>query len=279
MSQDLDRFEETRRAADEIRKRCLLVPNVGVILGSGLGAFADNLDDAVAIPYGEIPGWPVSSVVGHSGRFVVGASNGVAVAALQGRAHLYEGREMADVVFGIRVLHQLGVRKVVVTNAAGAVNKSFPAGSLMLISDHINLMARNPLIGPNDDRIGPRFPDMSDAYAKAFRELAKKEAAALGISLSEGVYAGLLGPSYETPAEIRMLRAIGADAVGMSTVPEVIAAAHAGMKVLGISCLTNMAAGVLDQKLNHEEVLAAGKAIANDLLALLRAVLPTLAKA
>ncbi len=274
-----DEFERSLEAAAAIRARAPIEPAAGVILGSGLGAFGDSLDDAVAIPYDEIPHWPRSSVVGHSGRLVLGRSAGVPVAVLQGRAHYYEGHSLATVVFPVRVLFQLGIRRLVVTNAAGAIRPDFRSGSLMLINDHINLVGSNPMIGPNDERFGARFFDMTEAYDRALRDRTKAAAAKLGIALSEGVYVSLTGPSYETPAEIRMLRTLGADAVGMSTVPEVIAANHCGMKVLALSCLSNMAAGVVDQKLDHQEVLAAGRAVADSLLALLRAVLPDVAAA
>jgi len=249
---------------------------VAVVLGSGLGAFADTLDDATSISYNDIPGWPPSTAVGHAGKLVVGNIDGRLVAALAGRAHLYEGYTAQQAVFGLRTLHALGVKSVVLTNAAGGVNPAFGPGQLVLISDHINLLGQSPLTGPNDDSLGPRFPDMSEAYAKAYREAGREAGKAMGLDLPEGVYAALPGPSYETPAEIRYLRAIGADLVGMSTVPETIAANHMGMKVLGISCVTNFAAGVIDQKLDHKEVLEVGERVKGTLIELLRRVVPAL---
>lgn len=253
-------------------------PMVGVVLGSGLGAFADELSDRVEIRYDEIPGWPISTAVGHAGKLVIGKLGAVEVAAMAGRAHLYEGNSAARVVFGVRALRVLGTRSMVFTNAAGGINLAYQQGGLALISDHINLQGTNPLVGPNDDSLGPRFPDMSEVYSLEFREIAKAVASGLGIELAEGVYAGLLGPSYETPAEIRHLRAIGADLVGMSTVLEAIAANHMGMRSLGISCVTNMAAGVLPRKLDHAEVLATGAAVRDTLVRFLKALLPRLAE-
>lgn len=253
-----------------------LRPSVGVVLGSGLGAFADELTERVEIPYGEIPGWPGSTAVGHAGKLAIGKLDELAVAVMAGRAHLYEGYTPAQVVFGTRVLGRVGVRSMVYTNAAGGINQTLERGGLVLISDHINLQGVNPLVGPNDDALGPRFPDMSEAYSRAFRETAKAVAVELCIPLPEGVYAAMLGPSYETPAEIRYLRSIGADVVGMSTVLEAIAANHMGMKVLGISCVTNMAAGILRQKIQHEEVLEAGAMVRDTLVRFLKALLPRL---
>jgi purine-nucleoside phosphorylase len=250
---------------------------VGVVLGSGLGAFADALDDRKETPYSQIPGWPASTAVGHAGKLVTGRIGAADVIVLAGRAHLYEGYTAAQVTFGIRELARRGVRSLVLTNAAGAINLEYRPGDLALIIDHINLLGANPLTGPNDDSLGPRFPDMSEAYSRQYRETAKVAAADLDITLREGVYAAVPGPSYETPAEIRYLRSIGADLVGMSTVPETIAANHMGMKVLGISCVTNMAAGILSQKLVHTEVLETGERVRDTLIALLRAVIPDLA--
>ena len=250
---------------------------VGVVLGSGLGAFADTLDDRHEMPYSKIPGWPQSTAVGHAGKLVDGRIGDTPVIVLAGRAHLYEGYTPAQVTFGIRELHKRGVRSVVLTNAAGGVNTSYKPGDLVLISDHINLLGANPLTGPNDDSLGPRFPDMSEAYAADYRDIAKAAGAKLGLTLKEGVYAAMSGPSYETPAEIRYLRTIGADLVGMSTVPETIVANHMGMKVLAISCVTNMAAGILKQKLVHSEVLEVGERVRDTLIKLLRAVIPRLA--
>jgi purine-nucleoside phosphorylase len=261
-----------------VESQTAIRPSIGVVLGSGLGAFAEELEGPVEIPYSEIPGWPVSTAVGHAGKLVLGGLSGVSVAVMSGRAHLYEGNTPAQSVYGVRVLGSLGVRSMVFTNAAGGINLAFQRGGLVLISDHINLQGCNPLVGPNDDSLGPRFPDMSEAYSRAYLETAKQVAAQLGIAVSEGVYAALLGPSYETPAEIRYLRAIGADLVGMSTALEVIAANHMGMKSLGISCVTNMAAGVLPQKLRHEEVLQTGAEVAGTLVRFLKALLPRLAQ-
>ncbi len=259
-----------------LRDRVKATPRVAVVLGSGLGAFADRVEEPIVIPYSEIPDWPQSTAVGHAGKLVFGTLAGTPVAVMSGRAHLYEGHPMHKVVFGVRTLGQLGVRSVVFTNAAGGINLAYGQGALVLISDHINLQGANPLTGPNDDSLGPRFPDMSDAYDAEFRAKAKQVGAALGIDLAEGVYAGLAGPSYETPAEIRYLRAIGADLVGMSTVPEVIAARHMGIRCLAISCVTNMAAGILPQKINHEEVLETGARVRDKLVALLAALVPQL---
>jgi len=251
-------------------------PTVGVVLGSGLGAFANALTDRVDIAYHDIPGWPGSTAVGHAGKLIIGRLGDVTVAVMAGRAHLYEGYSPAQVTYGVRVLGSLGVKSMVFTNAAGGINLSLQRGGLVLISDHINLQGCNPLCGPNDDLLGPRFPDMSEAYSRDFREKAKQVAAEQCIPIAEGVYAAMLGPNYETPAEIRYLRIIGADVVGMSTVPEVIVANHMGMKVLGISCVTNMAAGILQQKINHEEVLETGAMVRDTLLRFLKALLPQL---
>jgi purine-nucleoside phosphorylase len=250
---------------------------IGVVLGSGLGAFADTLDCRKETPYAEIPGWPVSTAVGHSGKLVTGRIAGTEIIVLAGRAHLYEGYTPQQAAFGIFELARRGVESVVLTNAAGGIQLSYKPGQLVLISDHINLMGVNPLTGPNDESLGPRFPDMSEAYSSAYRELAKQAAMELGLTLDEGVYAALPGPSYETPAEIRYLRSIGADLVGMSTAPETIAANYLGMKVLAISCVTNMAAGIEARKLVHEEVLETGARARVTLAALLRKILPRLA--
>jgi purine-nucleoside phosphorylase len=252
---------------------------VGVVLGSGLGAFAEVLEDRTETPYSEIPGWPVSTAAGHSGKLVEGRIGATEVVVLAGRAHLYEGYTPQQVIFGIRELGRRGIRSVVLTNAAGAINTNYRPGDLVLISDHINLLGVNPLTGPNEESLGPRFPDMSDAYAREYREIAQRAGEELGFPLVEGVYAAVGGPSYETPAEIRYLRAIGADLVGMSTAPETIAANHMGMRVLGISCVTNMAAGVLPQKLDHAEVLEIGERVREKLAKLLTKVLPRLAAA
>ncbi|MBD3109599.1 purine-nucleoside phosphorylase [Bacillus sp. AGMB 02131] len=247
-------YESAKQSAQYIQSKITATPEIGLILGSGLGILADEIENAVAIPYSEIPNFPVSTVHGHAGQLVIGQLSGKTVIAMQGRFHHYEGYSMDKVTFPVRVMKLLGVEKLIVTNAAGGVNKGFTPGDLMLITDHINFMS-NPLIGANDERFGPRFPDMSSAYDKEFQQLARKVAADLNIEIQEGVYLGLTGPTYETPAEIRMIRTLGGDAVGMSTVPEVIVANHSSMRVLGISCITNMAAGILNQPLNHEEVI------------------------
>jgi purine-nucleoside phosphorylase len=265
------------QAIRRIREATALEPRVGVILGSGLGGLADEVQERVEIPYAEIPGWPVSTAVGHAGVLVVGTVGDVPIVVMRGRAHLYEGVGADRAVFGVRVLGRLGVRTLVVTNAAGAINESFRPGQLVLISDHVNLMGTSPLVGGNDDTLGPRFPDLSDAYDPALREAARKAAARVGIEVGEGVYAAWLGPQFETPAEIRFMRAIGGDLAGMSTVPEVIAARHMGIRCLGISVVTNMAAGVVAGKLGHEEVLAVGAEAQPRLTALLRELLLTLA--
>ena len=249
---------------------------VGIVLGSGLGAFADTLEHGFETHYSEIVGWPATTVAGHAGKLVTGRIGSQDVVVLAGRAHLYEGYSAAQVVFGIRELARRGVKSVILTNAAGGINLSYQPGDLVLISDHINLTGTNPLTGANDETLGPRFPDMTEIYTASFRELAHQTAAGFGVKLKEGVYAGLLGPSYETPAEIRYLRTIGADLVGMSTTLEAIAAAHAGMQVLGISCVTNMAAGVLPKKLVHEEVLAVGEQVRETMIKLLTAIAPQL---
>jgi purine-nucleoside phosphorylase len=249
---------------------------VGVVLGSGLGAFADTLEDRVETPYAQIAGWPSSTAVGHAGKLVEGRIGDTPVIVLAGRAHLYEGYSAQQVTFGIRELKRRRVESVILTNAAGGINLAYKPGDLVLISDHINLLGANPLTGPNDDALGSRFPDMSEAYPRMYRDMARGAGLELGLALEEGVYAAVPGPSYETPAEIRYLRAIGADLVGMSTVPETIAANHLEMKVLAISCVTNMAAGVLPQKLHHQEVLDTGARVRDTLVALLRAVITRL---
>ena len=253
----------------------------GIVLGSGLGAFADSLDHRFETLYSEIAGWPPSTAIGHAGKLVTGKLAGIDIMVLSGRAHYYEGYTAAQVTFGVRELARRGVKRIIVTNAAGGINPAYRPGELVLISDHINLMGVNPLVGPNvtgpdDEPLGPRFPDMSEAYSLEYREIARKAGKELGLDLKEGVYAGMLGPSYETPAEIRYLRTIGADLVGMSTVPEVVAAHHLGMKVLAISCVTNMAAGILPGKLVHQEVLETGARVRDTLLKLLSAIVPRL---
>ncbi|MFZ0736866.1 MAG: purine-nucleoside phosphorylase [Candidatus Acidiferrales bacterium] len=270
-------FARAERAAKFILGKTRLRPRVAVVLGSGLGAFGDGLAGAVRIPYEKIPGFPRSTAEGHAGRLVIGKAGGVDVAAMQGRVHYYEGYALQDVIFPMRVMGRLGIRAAILTNAAGGINTEFKQGALVVIRDHINLQGSNPLIGPNDTRFGPRFPDMTQGYWKSYRAIAAEEAKRLGIEVFEGVYAALTGPSYETPAEIRYLRVIGADLVGMSTAPEVIAARHMGIRVLGISCVTNMAAGILDQPLDHAEVMATGERVKGNFIALLRAVLPRIA--
>lgn len=270
-----------REAARLIESRTSLRPTIGVVLGSGLGAFADSLIHSARIPYKQIPGLPESTAIGHEGEFVVGTlgANGAGitdVAVMSGRFHLYEGYTAKQVTSGVRLFHELGIKRIVVTNAAGGINPEYAAGALVAISDHINLQGANPLVGPNNSDLGPRFPDMTEAYSSSMRAAALETARELGIRLHEGVYAAVLGPNYETPAEIRYLKAIGADLVGMSTVPEVIAANHLGMEVLAISCVTNLAAGLSGQKLNHDEVLEAGRRISSTLIKLLTALLPKL---
>ena len=265
-------------AVRRIRDATSLVPRVGVILGSGLGDLADALQGGTEIPYDEIPGWPGSTAVGHAGVLVLGSIDGVPLAVMRGRAHLYEGIGAERAVFGVRVLGRLGIRTLVVTNAAGGIDERFHPGQLVLISDHVNLQGTSPLVGPNDESLGPRFPDMSDAYDPQLRARAREAAAKLGIDLGEGVYTAWLGPQFETPAEIRFMRAIGGGLVGMSTVQEVIAARHMGIRCLGISVVTNMAAGVLPLKIDHESVLEVGAQAAGALTSLLRELVPTLSE-
>jgi purine-nucleoside phosphorylase len=270
-------FSRADGVAKFILTKTKLRPKIALVLGSGLGAFADDLTNPTRIPYEKIPGFPSSTAIGHAGRLVIGKADGIAVAAMQGRVHFYEGYSAQEVTFPMRVFNRLGVRAAILTNAAGGINLAFNQGALVVIRDHINLQGTNPLIGPNDERFGPRFPDMTEAYAKPYREITLAEAKRLGIEVHEGVYAALSGPSYETPAEIRYLRTIGADLVGMSTVPEVIVARHMGIRVLGISCVTNMAAGILDRPLVHTEVLATTERVKGQFIALLRAVIPRIA--
>jgi purine-nucleoside phosphorylase len=266
-------YDEIKRAAGAIAARVPQVPRMAVVLGSGLGDFAGSLADAVSIPYGDLPNWPASQVVGHEGRLVVGTTQGHLVAALSGRCHAYEGYDLKAVTFAVRALGLLGVKTLVLTNAAGGVNTGFAQGALMVIDDHINLTGGNPLVGANDDRFGPRFPDMSEVYSARLRRLADEAGRECGLALRHGVYVALLGPSYETPAEIRYLRTIGSDAVGMSTVPEAIAARHMGMEVLGISCITNMAAGVLPRPLDHQEVMDTARRVRGQFIALLEGII------
>ncbi|MGH9862076.1 MAG: purine-nucleoside phosphorylase [Candidatus Acidiferrales bacterium] len=274
----LAEYNKAREAAQLIRQRTPLRPRVALVLGSGLGAFADSLADARKIPYTQIPHFPVSTAIGHAGRLVVGRSGRIPVVVMQGRAHYYEGYTLQEVAFPIRVLKEFGVRVLVVTNAAGGINRRLKTHGLMLMTDHINLLGANPLRGPNYEGFGPRFPDMTEAYSKKLRAIAQKIARRLRMHMFVGVYAAVPGPSYETPAEIRALARIGADAVGMSTVPEVIVANHMGLKVLGFSSVTNMAAGISKQKIHHEEVLEAGERMAGQLTAFLQALMPALAE-
>ena len=269
-----EQFALAAAAAQLILGKTSLRPKIGLVLGSGLGAFADSLFHSTKIPFSEIPGFPRSTAVGHAGQLVIGNCANVPVAVMQGRVHLYEGYSAQQVAFPMRVFGRMGIKSVILTNAAGGINLTYKQGALVLISDHINLQGSNPLTGPNDDRFGVRFPDMTHAYDRRYREIAKEEAGKLGMTLHEGVYAALLGPSYETPAEIRYLRTIGADLVGMSTAFEVIAARHMQIKVLAISCVTNMAAGILDQPLSHQEVMETGERVRTSFEALFRAVLP-----
>ena len=271
-------FEAATRAAKLIQSRTKLRPRIGLVLGSGLGAFADELTSATRISYQRIPHFPHSTIEGHAGALVIGRVGIVPVAVMQGRVHLYEGYSAKEVGFPMRVLGRLGVRAAILTNAAGAINLDYSRGALVVIRDHINLQGTNPLLGPNDERFGVRFPDMTEAYSKPYREIALREAQRLGIGAQEGVYAALLGPSFETPAEIRYLKMVGADLVGMSTVPEVIAARQMGIRVLGISCATNLAAGISDQPLSHAEVIEASEHVKEQFVALLRAVIPAIEK-
>jgi purine-nucleoside phosphorylase len=268
----VDYYSRIDEAAEHVKARTGAPPDVAIVLGSGLGEFATSLRNAVSCAYAEIPHWPASVVVGHAGRLVVGTIRGKRVAALSGRAHFYEGHDLRTVTFPTRVLGRLGVPMIVLTNAAGGINLDFKPGTLMLIEDHLNLMGANPLIGPNDDRLGPRFPDMTEVYSRRLRAVAGEAGRAAGVALAQGVYAALHGPSYETPAEIRYLRAIGADAVGMSTVPEAIVARHMGMEVLGVSCITNPAAGVLPQPLVHDEVMEVARRVRAAFCGLLEAI-------
>jgi purine-nucleoside phosphorylase len=269
-------YDTVKAAADTIRARVPEIPQIGVVLGSGLGDFANSLGSALTIPYREIPNWPASRVVGHDGKLVVGTAGGKTIAALAGRVHLYEGHDPATVTFAVRALGLIGVKTLILTNAAGGVNTSFSQGALMVIDDHVNLMGQNPLAGPNEDRFGARFPDMTEVYSRRLRGIADRAGKKTGVALAHGVYVALLGPSYETPAEIRYLRTIGADAVGMSTVPEAIVARQMKMDVLGISCITNMAAGVLPQPIDHAEVMETGRRIRGQFIALLEGIIEQL---
>ena len=265
-------YERAEHATRVIRARINVEPRIAIVLGSGLGGFADDFDEAASIPYEEIPGFVRSTAQGHAGRLVVGKVDSVPVMAMQGRVHYYEGYSFEEVTFPIRTFKLLGIKTLILTNAAGGINVQLTQGALMVISDHVNLMGDNPLRGPNDERFGPRFPDMSAVYSPELQELVVDEAKAAGVEVRRGIYGGLSGPSYETPAEIHLLRALGADAVGMSTVPEAIVARHMGLEVLGISCITNMAAGISDEPINHEEVMATGDRVRETFTQLLRRV-------
>jgi purine-nucleoside phosphorylase len=269
-------YDHVEEAVDAIRSRVPEVPEIAIVLGSGLGDFASALDDAASMAYSDLPHWPASRVVGHEGRLAIGRSRGKLIAALAGRSHAYEGHDLQTVTFAVRVLGVLGVKTLILTNAAGGVNTGFLRGALMVIDDHINLLGNNPLAGPNDERFGPRFPDMTEVYSQRLRRIADEAGRELGLVLPHGVYVALLGPSYETPAEIRYLRTIGADAVGMSTVPEAIVARQMGMEVLGLSCISNMAAGVLPQPLHHDEVLETTRRVRGQFIALLEGILDRL---
>jgi purine-nucleoside phosphorylase len=273
----MDYYERVQEAAAAAKARLgERAPDVAIVLGSGLGDFAGTLGDQVSIPYGDLPHWPASNVIGHEGRLVVGTVKGRTIAALAGRCHLYEGHDARTVTFATRTLGLLGIKTLLLTNAAGGINAGFSQGALMVIDDHINLTGFNPLTGANDERFGLRFPDMSEVYSKRLRGIADAAGKALGVRLPHGVYVSLLGPSYETPAEIRYLRTIGGDAVGMSTVAEAIAARHMGIEVLGISCITNMAAGVLPQPLDHNEVMETARRVRGQFIALLEGVIERL---
>ncbi|GAC1618449.1 MAG: purine nucleoside phosphorylase I, inosine and guanosine-specific [Candidatus Acidiferrum sp.] len=272
-------FVRAEKAAKFILSKTKLRPKIALVLGSGLGAFADEFSSATKIPYAKIPHFPRSTAVGHAGQLVIGKVGEEAVAGMQGRVHLYEGYSVQDVSFPVRVFARMGVKAVILTNAAGGINLGYSQGCLVVLRDHINLQGANPLSGPNDERFGPRFPDMTIAYDRDFQRFAAAEGKRLGVKLHEGVYAALPGPNYETPAEIQYLRTVGADLVGMSTVPEVITARHCGIRVLGISCVTNMAAGTTDAPLVHEEVLETGMRVKEQFVALLKALIPQIAEA
>jgi len=271
-------YERAEHAARVIRSRISIEPRIALVLGSGLGGFADDFEEAVGIPYEDIPGFVRSTAQGHAGRLVVGKIDSVPALAMQGRVHYYEGYSLEEVTFAVRTFGLLGVKTLVLTNAAGGINVQLTQGALMVISDHLNLMGVNPLRGANDERFGPRFPDMSAVYSRELQELVIDEAKAIGVEVRRGIYGALSGPSYETPAEIHLLRNLGADAVGMSTVPEAIVARHMGLEVLGISCITNMAAGISDEPINHEEVMATGDRVRETFAELLRRVIGAINK-
>ena len=272
-------FRQAEQAAKFILSKTKLRPRIGLVLGSGLGDFADEFTSATRIHYAKIPHFPRSTAIGHAGQLVIGNVGGIALAGMQGRVHLYEGYSVKEVVFPMRVFMRMGIKAVILTNAAGGINRNYSEGGLVVIRDHINMLGVNPLAGPNDDRFGLRFPDMSYAYDREFHRFVTEEGKNLSLTIHQGVYVAVPGPSYETPAEIYSFRAIGADLVGMSTVPEVIAARHGGIRVLGISCVTNMAAGTTDALLNHEEVLRTTQRIKGQFISLLRAVIPRIAEA
>ncbi|MDO9628437.1 MAG: purine-nucleoside phosphorylase [Acholeplasmataceae bacterium] len=269
----MNQLEMIKEAIEYIRKHTKLRPSIGLILGSGLGSLVDEMTDSIEFPFEMIPHFAKPTVEGHSGKLVIGNLNGICVVALSGRYHYYEGYPLSVVTFPVRVMGLLGVKKLIITNACGAVNMEFKPGELMLIHDHLNLTSNNPLIGENIEEFGPRFPDASEIYTKKLREIARNAANELNIQLQEGVYAWWTGPSYETPAEIKMIRILGGDAVGMSTVPEALIASHMGMEVLGISCLTNMASGILPQKLSHQEVLDVAKEVRSSFQSLVKKIL------
>ncbi|MFN2510093.1 MAG: purine-nucleoside phosphorylase [Pyrinomonadaceae bacterium] len=266
-------YSRAEHAARTIRARTALDPRIAVVLGSGLGDFADEFEESARIPYTDIPGFAASTVAGHAGSLVIGKVGRAPVVAMQGRVHFYEGYSLEEVTFPIRTFKLLGIETLLLTNAAGGINVQLSEGTLMIISDHLNLMGVNPLRGTNDERFGPRFPDMTEVYSRALQEMVVEEASASGIEVRRGIYAALSGPSYETPAEIHMLRSFGVDAIGMSTVPEAIVARHMGMRVLGISCITNMAAGISDNPINHEEVMETGKRVRATFTLLLRSII------
>jgi purine-nucleoside phosphorylase len=269
----MSHYDEVKEAADAVRSRVPQVPEIAVVLGSGLGDFADSLGGAVSMPYTSLPHWPASRVIGHAGKLVVGTIAGKTIAALAGRCHLYEGHDPSTVAFAVRALGLLGVKTLILTNAAGGVNTGFAQGALMVIDDHLNLTGQNPLVGAHDERFGARFPDMTEVYSSRLRGIADRAGQAIDLRLPHGIYAALMGPSYETPAEIRYLRTIGADAVGMSTVPEAIVARQMKIDVLGISCITNMAAGVLPQPLDHAEVMETAARVRGQFIALLEGII------
>jgi purine-nucleoside phosphorylase len=271
-----DYFDRVVEAAEWLRGRGFGGGDVAIVLGSGLGGFATRMTDTFAVDYSEVPHWPAAKVIGHAGRLVGGIMHGRHVVALSGRAHFYEGHDLRTVTFAVRVLGRLGIKQLLLTNAAGGINTRFTSGALMVIDDHINLMGSNPLVGPNDDRFGPRFPDMTEVYSRRLRALAHQAARDIGLSIEQGIYVAVHGPSYETPAEIRAFRVLGADAVGMSTVPEALVARHMGMEVFGISCISNMAAGVLPQALHHDDVMATTQRVWEEFAALLGGIVARL---